>query len=187
MHRGPEYLTARSSYLMSFVITSFITRMDRPLPSLVPNAADLLALEVEELAGVLLTHLNSAGNPVVAGPGRVLEIRHTHPACGFTRGTASEIINAMKDKTALDPEQEQHKNRTISEIDHCLRELMKACEYIQSDTELMFVRGLVAAINKTGRRGLPDAQILATLAGELAVVPVVYRHGEPQRKNDSSV
>jgi hypothetical protein len=33
--------------------------MIRPLSSLVPDAADLLALEVEELAGVLLTHLNS--------------------------------------------------------------------------------------------------------------------------------
>lgn len=32
------------------------------LSSLVPNAGDLLALEVEELAGVLLTHLNSYGN-----------------------------------------------------------------------------------------------------------------------------
>jgi hypothetical protein len=29
------------------------------LSCLVPNAADLLALEVEELAGVLLIHLNS--------------------------------------------------------------------------------------------------------------------------------
>lgn len=42
--------------------------MYRPLLSLVPNAADLLALEVEELAGVLLTHLNSydgvSGNSV---------------------------------------------------------------------------------------------------------------------------
>ena len=42
--------------------------MYRPLSSLVPNASDLLALEVEELAGVLLTHLNSyegmAGNSV---------------------------------------------------------------------------------------------------------------------------
>jgi hypothetical protein len=33
--------------------------MYQSLSSLVPNAADLLALEVEELAGVLLTHLNS--------------------------------------------------------------------------------------------------------------------------------
>lgn len=33
--------------------------MYRSLSSLVPNAADLLSLEVEELAGVLLTHLNS--------------------------------------------------------------------------------------------------------------------------------
>jgi hypothetical protein len=33
--------------------------MYRSLSSLVPSAADLLALEVEELAGVLLTHLNS--------------------------------------------------------------------------------------------------------------------------------
>jgi uncharacterized protein (TIGR02391 family) len=33
--------------------------MYRSLSSLVPNAADLLALEVEELAGVLLTHLKS--------------------------------------------------------------------------------------------------------------------------------
>src|SRR5260370_29127584 len=31
----------------------------RSLSSLVPNAADLLALEVEELAGVLRIHLNS--------------------------------------------------------------------------------------------------------------------------------
>lgn len=31
------------------------------LSSLVPNAEDLLALDVEELAGVLLTHLNSCG------------------------------------------------------------------------------------------------------------------------------
>ena len=29
-----------------------------PLSSLVPNAADLLSIEVEELAGVLLAHLN---------------------------------------------------------------------------------------------------------------------------------
>jgi hypothetical protein len=38
------------------------------LSSLVPNAADLFALEVEEMAGVLFTHLNSyegvAGNSV---------------------------------------------------------------------------------------------------------------------------
>lgn len=33
--------------------------MLRTLSSLVPNAADLLALEVEELAGVLLIHLKS--------------------------------------------------------------------------------------------------------------------------------
>jgi hypothetical protein len=33
--------------------------MYRSLSSLVPNAADLLVLEVEELAGVLFTHLNS--------------------------------------------------------------------------------------------------------------------------------
>ena len=32
--------------------------MFRPLSSIVPNVADLLALEVEELAGVLLVHLN---------------------------------------------------------------------------------------------------------------------------------
>jgi uncharacterized protein (TIGR02391 family) len=42
--------------------------MYRSLSSLVPNAVDLLALEVEELAGVLLTHLNSfegvSGNSV---------------------------------------------------------------------------------------------------------------------------
>jgi len=42
--------------------------MYRSLSSLVPNASDLLALEVEELAGVLLAHLNSyegmAGNSV---------------------------------------------------------------------------------------------------------------------------
>lgn len=42
--------------------------MYRSLSSLVPNAADLLALEVEELAGVLLIHLNSyqgvSGNTV---------------------------------------------------------------------------------------------------------------------------
>ena len=35
--------------------------MFRSLSSLVPNAADLLSLEVEELAGVLLIHLNSFG------------------------------------------------------------------------------------------------------------------------------
>lgn len=34
--------------------------MYRSLSSLVPNAADILALEVEELAGVLLMHLNSS-------------------------------------------------------------------------------------------------------------------------------
>jgi len=34
------------------------------LSSLVPNADDLLALEVEEVAGVLLAHLNSChGDP----------------------------------------------------------------------------------------------------------------------------
>jgi len=42
--------------------------MYRSLSSLVPNAADLLGLEVEELAGVLLIHLNSyegvSGNTV---------------------------------------------------------------------------------------------------------------------------
>jgi len=37
----------------------------RSLSSLVPNAADLLALEVEELGGVLLVHLNVAGSPTV--------------------------------------------------------------------------------------------------------------------------
>ena len=36
-----------------------MTTMYRSLSSLVPNAADLLVLEVEELAGVLLIHLNS--------------------------------------------------------------------------------------------------------------------------------
>jgi hypothetical protein len=42
--------------------------MFRPLSSLVPNAADLLDLQVEELSGVLLTHLNSyesGSNPTV--------------------------------------------------------------------------------------------------------------------------
>jgi len=42
--------------------------MYRSLSSLVPNASDLLKLEVEELAGVLLAHLNSyenASGPVV--------------------------------------------------------------------------------------------------------------------------
>jgi hypothetical protein len=42
--------------------------MYRSLSSLVPSASDLLALEVEELAGVLLMHLNSyervSGNSV---------------------------------------------------------------------------------------------------------------------------
>jgi uncharacterized protein (TIGR02391 family) len=38
--------------------------MYRSLSSLVANADDLLALEVEELAGILLTHLNSAGSPI---------------------------------------------------------------------------------------------------------------------------
>jgi hypothetical protein len=42
--------------------------MYRSLSSLVPNAADSLALAVEELAGVLLMHLNSyegvSGNSV---------------------------------------------------------------------------------------------------------------------------
>src|SRR5271169_4423691 len=42
--------------------------MYRSLSSLVPNAADLLSLEVEELAGVLLMHLKSfegvSGNSV---------------------------------------------------------------------------------------------------------------------------
>ena len=33
--------------------------MSASLSSLVPNADDLLALEVEEVAGVLLAHLNS--------------------------------------------------------------------------------------------------------------------------------
>jgi hypothetical protein len=33
--------------------------MYRSISSLIPDVADLLALEVEELAGVLLTHLNS--------------------------------------------------------------------------------------------------------------------------------
>ena len=93
----------------------------------------------------------------------------------------------MKTKTASTPEQEQHKKQKRSVIAHCLRELMEACEYTQADTELIFVRGLVAAINKTGRRGLPDDQILTEIAGELAVVPVVYSHGDSRRKNDSSV
>src|SRR5712691_7509867 len=38
--------------------------MYRPLSSLVPNAADLLALKVEELAGVLLVHVNSYDGPM---------------------------------------------------------------------------------------------------------------------------
>ena len=42
--------------------------MYRLLSSLVPTAADILSLEVEELAGVLLMHLNSyegvSGNSV---------------------------------------------------------------------------------------------------------------------------
>ena len=42
--------------------------MIRPLSSLIPNAGDLLALEVEELAGALLVHLlsyeGSPGNSV---------------------------------------------------------------------------------------------------------------------------
>jgi uncharacterized protein (TIGR02391 family) len=37
------------------------------IPSLVPNPDDLLALEVEELAGVLLTHLNSHDSNVRTG------------------------------------------------------------------------------------------------------------------------
>jgi hypothetical protein len=93
----------------------------------------------------------------------------------------------MKTKTASTPEQEQHNKQQSSEIAHCLRELMEACEYTQADTELIFVQGLVAAINKTGRRGLPNDQILAEVAGEPAVVPMVYRLAEPQGKNDSSV
>ena len=57
------------------------------LPSLVPNADDLLALEVEELAGVLLTHLSSFGGN--SGDGIVSQgsisqhnffnYRHQHP------------------------------------------------------------------------------------------------------------
>ena len=31
------------------------------ISSLIPNAADLLAIEVEEIAGVILVHLNSCG------------------------------------------------------------------------------------------------------------------------------
>jgi hypothetical protein len=45
--------------------------MYRPLSSLVPNAADLLALEAEQLGGVLLTHLKSyeglSGNSIYQG------------------------------------------------------------------------------------------------------------------------
>jgi uncharacterized protein (TIGR02391 family) len=37
--------------------------MYRSISSMVPNAADLLALSVEELADVLLTHLKNAGSP----------------------------------------------------------------------------------------------------------------------------
>ena len=36
--------------------------MYTPLATLVPNPDDLLALEVEEVAGVLLAHLNSYGS-----------------------------------------------------------------------------------------------------------------------------
>jgi hypothetical protein len=88
----------------------------------------------------------------------------------------------MKTKTASTPEQERHKKQKSSEIAPCLRELMEAREYTQADTELIFVRGLVAAINKTGRRGLPDDQILGEVAGELAVVLMVFSHGESQEK-----
>ena len=48
--------------------------MPVPLSSLIPDAVDLLALEVEELAGVLLVHLNSLGDNSgdgVASRGRI--------------------------------------------------------------------------------------------------------------------
>jgi uncharacterized protein (TIGR02391 family) len=57
------------------------------IPSLIPNADDLLALEVEELAGVLLTHLNGYDGNVRTGVvqvGRVNQYNffnhlHQHP------------------------------------------------------------------------------------------------------------
>ena len=58
--------------------------------------------------------------------------------------------------------------KSKDQIEKSLRDLMKQCEYTQGDTELQFVRGLVAVINKTGRRRLSEDEILAALAGELA-------------------
>lgn len=57
------------------------------IPSLIPNPDDLLALEVEELAGVLLTHLNSYDGNVHTGVvqcGRINQYNffnhlHQHP------------------------------------------------------------------------------------------------------------
>src|ERR1700720_2821527 len=45
--------------VVSVVVTSEYHSMYRSLSSFVPDAADILSLEVEELAGVLLMHLNS--------------------------------------------------------------------------------------------------------------------------------
>jgi hypothetical protein len=72
-------------------------------------------------------------------------------------------------------EYEKVEQNAKTEIEKCLRDLMEACEYTQADTEKAFVQGLVANINKTGRRGLPDDKILAALAAELAGVPMVLQ------------
>jgi hypothetical protein len=43
-----------------------------------PNASDLLSLEVEELASVLLTHLNSYDRCSSGGPNSAVPLRDVH-------------------------------------------------------------------------------------------------------------
>jgi uncharacterized protein (TIGR02391 family) len=69
--------------------------------SLVPNADDLLALEVEEVAGILLTHFNSlgdsSGNDGVVQEGKVsqtnfLESLHRNPLYPTHKGEVVRVL-----------------------------------------------------------------------------------------------
>src|SRR5258708_11104911 len=76
--------------------------MSLSLPSLVPNADDLLALEVEELAGVLLIHLSSLGSSSgdsIVNQGSISQHnffnnRHQHPEYGGRQADVSQALTA---------------------------------------------------------------------------------------------
>jgi hypothetical protein len=87
--------------------------MSQSLSSLVPNAVDLLSLEVEELAGVLLIHINSSAD----GPGNTIN-QHGISSLNF--------FNALTPRSIRDQPEYGDKQLEVNQA------LMEAWAWLQS-------------------------------------------------------